>query len=73
MKQLFGVMSTVDSDVLYTYEADSAEGAARLYLEDADGGDAVRVFLLARHPPAFVKTSDDQVLHVAAPPPVRKG
>jgi hypothetical protein len=73
MTGLFGVMDATEDDVIYTYECDSAEEAAGLYLDDPDcAGTVVRVWTLGRHPKAFVKSKSGAVLPSGSPDPVRK-
>lgn len=72
MTKLYAVCTDQDPDMVFTYEAESAQEAAELYLDDPDAiGDVVRVWELDRYPPAFVKVkARGEVLLLAGSPKV---
>lgn len=70
---LYGVMAEEDLDTVWTYEADSAQEAAAMYLDDPDcAGVVVRVWVLGRNPDAFVRTAQGNVAQLLSPDQVGK-
>lgn len=69
--RLYGVADVAELTAIFTYEAASAEEAAALYLDDpTTPGTMVRVWLLGRHPAAFVQTKAGVAVKVSDPKPV---
>lgn len=73
MTGLWGVMDETVQDEIFTYECSTAEEAAGLFLDDPEAtGTVVRVWVLGRHPAAFVRTKSGDILKIDSPGQVQK-